>query len=129
MQRFRIGAITDEFSPDIEVASQSMESLGMQAAELRMVFGKNIIDLSNPELDRASEIVARHGLGQRLLYRFIETLSFDPSKCRGIRSEVVWKAHRDVFRHGVMIPSHFLIASRPRCGSAARIGDTFGHAA
>jgi L-ribulose-5-phosphate 3-epimerase len=47
MQRFRIGAITDEFSPDLEVALKSMVEVGMEAAELRMVFGKNIIDLTD----------------------------------------------------------------------------------
>ena len=52
-QLFRIAAITDEFSPDIEVATSSMAGIGMTGAELRMVFGKNIIDLSDDELDRA----------------------------------------------------------------------------
>jgi len=62
MQRFKIGAITDEFSPDIQVASASMASLGMQASELRMVFGKNIIDLTDDEIDRALAIVRSHSL-------------------------------------------------------------------
>jgi L-ribulose-5-phosphate 3-epimerase len=62
MQRFRIGAITDEFSPDIQVASASMASLGMQDSELRMVFGKNIIDLTDEEVDRAVGIVCSHSL-------------------------------------------------------------------
>ena len=62
MQKFRIGSITDEFSPDIRVASASMESLGMQASELRMVFGKNIIDLTDDEVDQAVAIVKSHGL-------------------------------------------------------------------
>ena len=62
MQRFRIGAITDEFSPDIQVASASMASLGMEASELRMVFGKNIIDLTDEEIDRAVAIVRSHSL-------------------------------------------------------------------
>jgi sugar phosphate isomerase/epimerase len=34
----------------------------MAGAELRMLFGKNIIDLTNAELDRACEIVAGHKL-------------------------------------------------------------------
>ena len=54
-QLFRIAAITDEFSPDIEVATSSMAGIGMTGAELRMVFGKNIIDLSDDELDRAQQ--------------------------------------------------------------------------
>src|SRR5215813_7614961 len=59
---FPVAAITDEFSPDIEVAIRSMKGLGMTGAELRMVFGKNIIDLSDEELDRAIAIVRGAGL-------------------------------------------------------------------
>src|SRR5580765_1880435 len=59
---FPVAAITDEFSPDIEVAVRSMTELGMTGAELRMVFGKNIIDLSDEELDRAIAIVRGAGL-------------------------------------------------------------------
>src|SRR5438270_7824791 len=59
---FPIAAITDEFSPDIEVAAKSMASIGMTGAELRMVFGKNILDLTDEELDRAIGIVRGNGL-------------------------------------------------------------------
>ena len=62
MSLYPIAAITDEFSPDIEVAVRSMRQLGMKGAELRMVFGKNIIDLSDEELDRAIAIVRGAGL-------------------------------------------------------------------
>ena len=59
---FRIAAITDEFSPDIEIAARSMAGIGMTGAELRMVFGKNILDLTDAELDRAIPIVRGNGL-------------------------------------------------------------------
>jgi sugar phosphate isomerase/epimerase len=59
---FRIAAITDEFSPDIEIAARSMAEIGMTGAELRMVFGKNILDLTDDELDRAIAIVRGQGL-------------------------------------------------------------------
>jgi len=59
---FPIAAITDEFSQDLETAARSIAELGMTGAELRMVFGKNIIDLTNTELDRAREILASHAL-------------------------------------------------------------------
>jgi sugar phosphate isomerase/epimerase len=59
---FQVAAITDEFSPDIEIAVRSMAELGMTGAELRMVFGKNIVDLSDAELARAIEIVRGAGL-------------------------------------------------------------------
>lgn len=61
-QLFPIAAITDEFSPDIAAAVRSMNEIGMTAAEMRMVFGKNIIDLTDEELDRAKQIVGSHGL-------------------------------------------------------------------
>src|SRR5215475_13719675 len=60
--QFRIAAITDEFSPEIETAAKAMASIGMTGAELRMVFGKNIVDLSDEELDRAIAIVRGAGL-------------------------------------------------------------------
>ena len=60
-QYFPIAAITDEFSPDIETAVRSMREVGMTAAELRMVFGRNIVDLSDEELERARQIVAAQG--------------------------------------------------------------------
>jgi sugar phosphate isomerase/epimerase len=61
-QLFSLAAITDEFSQDIETAARCMSEIGMTGAELRMVFGKNVIDLTDGELDRAREIVAGHGL-------------------------------------------------------------------
>jgi L-ribulose-5-phosphate 3-epimerase len=62
MPQFRLAAITDEFSPDIEIAARSMAEVGMTGAELRMVFGKNILDLTDEEVDRAIAIVRGHGL-------------------------------------------------------------------
>jgi sugar phosphate isomerase/epimerase len=59
---YPIAAITDEFSPDIERAVRSMSEVGMTGAELRMVFGKNIVDLTDEELDRAIAIVRGQGL-------------------------------------------------------------------
>ena len=57
-----IAAITDEFSPDLETALAPMEEIGMKAAELRVVFGKNIMDLTDAELDRAHELLTRRGI-------------------------------------------------------------------
>jgi len=58
-----LAAVTDEFSPDdLEKAAASMQEIGMTAAELRVVFGKNIIDLSDDELDRVRAITSQHGL-------------------------------------------------------------------
>jgi L-ribulose-5-phosphate 3-epimerase len=60
--RLRIAAITDEFSPDLEQAAGAMAAIGMSGAELRVVFGKNILDLSDQEVASAQAIVKSHGL-------------------------------------------------------------------
>ena len=62
MSAIRIGAITDEFSPDIAVAAAAMREIGMRGAELRVVNGKNIMDLSDAELDAALAVVHDAGL-------------------------------------------------------------------
>lgn len=51
--QFPIAAITDEFSPDLAKALPAMKAIGMTGAELRVVSGKNIMDLTDEELDQA----------------------------------------------------------------------------
>jgi sugar phosphate isomerase/epimerase len=60
--KLRIAAITDEFSPDLAVAVEPMASIGMTGAELRVVFGKNIMDLTNDEVKRAKELCDAKGI-------------------------------------------------------------------
>ena len=60
--RLRIAAITDEFGPDLPEAARAMASIGMTGAELRVVFGKNVLDLSDEEVGRARGVCAAHGL-------------------------------------------------------------------
>jgi sugar phosphate isomerase/epimerase len=60
--KLRTAAITDEFSPDLLQAACKMAEIGMTGAELRLVFGKNILDLTDDEVARAREIV----VGSRL---------------------------------------------------------------
>ncbi len=62
MPASKIGAITDEFSPDIAVAVEAMREIGMTGAELRVVNGKNVMDLTDEELDAALELVHAAGL-------------------------------------------------------------------
>jgi sugar phosphate isomerase/epimerase len=52
---FPIAAITDEFSPDLATALEAMGPIGMTGAELRVVGGRNILDLSDDDLARARE--------------------------------------------------------------------------
>lgn len=63
MQHFPIAAITDEFSiEDLDVALGAMSEIGMTGAELRVVSGKNIIDLTDDEVARARARVEAHGM-------------------------------------------------------------------
>jgi L-ribulose-5-phosphate 3-epimerase len=50
-----IAGITDEFSPRLSEAIPVMKEIGMTAAELRVIDGKNILDLTDDELKRAKE--------------------------------------------------------------------------
>ena len=60
--QFGIGAITDEFSPDLETALNGMAAIGMTGVELRVVWGKNIMDLTDDELVRARDMIAAKGM-------------------------------------------------------------------
>ncbi len=60
--KFKIGAITDEFSPDLKTALDAMEKIGMTGAELRVVWGKNIMDLTEDELSQAKDMLQTKGM-------------------------------------------------------------------
>lgn len=60
--KLELGAISDEFSPDPQAAFPAMAAIGMTAAELRVLWGKNIMDLTDEEVVRATEMAAAHGI-------------------------------------------------------------------
>jgi L-ribulose-5-phosphate 3-epimerase len=57
-----IASITDEFSPTLSEAIPALQEIGMKAAELRVVDGKNIMDLSEDELKRTKDALDSAGL-------------------------------------------------------------------
>ena len=57
-----IAAITDEFSPELSKAIPVMKEIGMTAAELRVINGKNILDLTDAELHKARDLLRRADL-------------------------------------------------------------------
>ena len=60
---FRLAAITDEFSPaDLGAALTGMAAVGMSGAELRVVDGRNMIDLSDEEVDKVRDTVQARGM-------------------------------------------------------------------
>jgi sugar phosphate isomerase/epimerase len=58
----RTAAITDEFSPDLDVALEAMSALGMTGAELRLVGGRNMVDLADDEVDGIARAVQARGM-------------------------------------------------------------------
>jgi sugar phosphate isomerase/epimerase len=59
---FRTAAITDEFAPDLETALDGMADVGMTGAEMRLVSGRNMIDLTDDEVDRVRATVEKRGM-------------------------------------------------------------------
>ena len=57
-----LAAITDEFSPDLERALAGMASVGMTGAELRVIDGRNILELSDTEVEKARRLVEARGM-------------------------------------------------------------------
>lgn len=57
-----IASITDEFSPDLATALDAMVQIGMTGAELRVIWGKNIMNLSDDELGRARDMIQERGM-------------------------------------------------------------------
>ena len=60
--RLPIAAITDEFSPQLADALPLMQEIGMTGAELRVIDGKNILDLEADELKRTRDAIQSAGL-------------------------------------------------------------------
>lgn len=57
-----IAAITDEFSPVLSEATPALQEIGMRGAELRVVDGKNILDLDDAEMQKAKNTLDEAGL-------------------------------------------------------------------
>jgi sugar phosphate isomerase/epimerase len=57
-----LAAISDEFSPDPAIAFPAMSGVGMRGAELRVLRGRNIIDLTDDEVDSVRDLAASHGI-------------------------------------------------------------------
>src|SRR5215204_3647537 len=63
MSAYRTAAITDEFSPDdLDGALDGMAAVGMTGAELRVVGRRNMIDLSDEEVDGVRAAVEAKGM-------------------------------------------------------------------
>jgi L-ribulose-5-phosphate 3-epimerase len=57
---FKLGIITDEVSQDLEQAVDFVSQNGLHYAELRQIYGYNIMNAPAEELDRARQLLERH---------------------------------------------------------------------
>jgi sugar phosphate isomerase/epimerase len=59
---FRLGAITDEFSTDLAIALAAMREAGLSGVELRLVNGRNILELTDEVIETARAAVTAAGM-------------------------------------------------------------------
>jgi L-ribulose-5-phosphate 3-epimerase len=59
---FKLGIISDEISQDFEHALDVTEELGAEYVEIRSLWEKSVVDLSESELKRARQLVEKSGL-------------------------------------------------------------------
>lgn len=60
MAEFPVGVITDEFSQDFERVCATAVELGVPELEIRMAWGKNVLDMSDDEIRELKAIADRH---------------------------------------------------------------------
>ena len=54
---FKLTGFGDEISPDLATQLEAMESLGIKHLELRGMKGKNVLELSEEEIEEARQIL------------------------------------------------------------------------
>jgi len=59
---FKLGIITDEITQDLDKALDFIASYSLSYCELRELWGKNIMNLSHSDLERAQQIIEKHHL-------------------------------------------------------------------
>ncbi len=105
--RLPIAAITDEFSPRLNEALPLMQEIGMSGAELRVIDGKNILDLTADELKRARDLLEEANLPVVAIASPLLKCVLEPGPALDTRFE------RDVFA------SKHTLADQPRLAERA----------
>ena len=89
---FTLGIINDEISQDLEQVAAELEALGVSHIELRSLWGKSVVDLTQAEVDRARKILALHKLTVASIASPVLKCKLHPQKDA---------AHGDVFQKDV----------------------------
>ena len=59
----KLSGFADEISPDLQVQLDTLDSLQIRFLELRGVWGKNVLDLTDEELDTVGTALRQRGIG------------------------------------------------------------------
>ena len=59
---FKLGIITDEVSPDLDQALRFIVTHSLPYCELRTLWQKNLMTLTQGEMDRARQLIRKHGV-------------------------------------------------------------------
>lgn len=62
LSSFKLGVITDEITEDFEAALDFISRYSLDWCELRGLWRKNIMNLAQPDLDRARDLIQKHHL-------------------------------------------------------------------
>jgi len=94
LQRFELGVITDEVSQDFENALQWARSFGLSWVELRFLWNKYVIDLTEDDVKHAKDLLAKHQMKVSVVDSpFFKTLlpgtqsNFDTGKSDPLQSD------------------------------------------
>ncbi len=75
-KRFRLSAFGDEIGPDLGEQIDVFRELGIARYDLRAAYGKNVLDLSDDEVDRFAATVAEAGLTVQAIGSPVNKLPF-----------------------------------------------------
>ena len=96
---FKLGIITDEISQDFEHALDVIVELGMTHIELRKLWGKSIVKLSEEELRYTKKLIEERGL---------EIALISPTLLKAnLFNEREYNSHLEMFRRAITIAKFF----------------------
>ncbi len=99
---FKLGIITDEITQNLDEALAFIEHYHLQYCELREVWSKNVMNLSQEELDRAKKLISARGMHVSDIASpmFKWNLPEMPAKANETRDEFSAKFTEDDARQG-----------------------------
>ncbi len=90
MIRFSLSGFGDEISADLDAQLDALKALRISALDLRTAFGKNVLALTNAEVDEIGARVRGHGMRVQSIGSPVNKVKFTPEG----RSDELSRLHR-----------------------------------